>query len=220
MYSNEKMYTIKYHSDAHTAPISTIVRYGVLTKTKKISELGFSKADFTFMGWKAYREIDDKWYIKDTAGRKYYKKLADGRLPEGYSYVLYRNGESVKASAPGGVVHFYAQWAQSRYVIKYHRNDKSSPASATTTVLYGKFTKIRSVSELGFHEADKTFKGWKAYREIDCKWFVKNPAGYNLFMKLVNGQLPPGYSFVHYKDGECVKATAPGGVVHFYAQWK
>ena len=220
--SNVKTYTVKYHLDDNSAASSksTTVTYGKLTPTLSISDLGFSKANQVFKGWKAYREVDDTWYVKDSNGKNSFKKLVNGQLPAGHSFVLYKNGESVKATAQSGIVHFYAQWEQRQFTVKYHQDDNSAASSKSTTVNYGTLTPTLSISELGFSKANFIFKGWKAYRESDDTWFMKDSNGKNSFKKLVNGQLPAGHAFVLYKNGESVKATAPSGNVHFYAQWE
>ena len=110
--SDKSVYTVIYHCDdlADPSPVSTAVKYGTLTKTKTVSELGFEKQGKSFAGWSVYREEDDSWYLKDSSGRNAFKKLPDEVLPEGHGYVLYKDGESVKYTAKSGIVHFYAQW--------------------------------------------------------------------------------------------------------------
>lgn len=63
-------FTIYYHSSDTAAASSTTtkVTYGTSTATKTISELGFSKAGYTFAGWKVYREVDGKYYVQDANG--------------------------------------------------------------------------------------------------------------------------------------------------------
>ena len=108
----EKKYIVNYHIDDQSEPssVSTVVVYGILTNTKTVSELGFEKDKKTFIGWKVYREMDDTWYLKDDKGKNSFKKLINGQLPVGHTYVMYKNGEPVKRTASGGIVHFYAQW--------------------------------------------------------------------------------------------------------------
>lgn len=218
----QRRFIVRYHADDFGVASNrlTSVNYGTLTKTLTISELGFSKANHTFKGWKAYRECDDTWYMRDSNGNKAFKKLVNGQLPEGHSFILYKNGESVKATAPEGEVHFYAQWEQMRFTVKYHCDDTIAASDKTTTVNVGTLTPTLTLSELGFSNDGKTFAGWKAYREVDDTWYMKDSNGNKAYKKLVNGELPEGHSFILYKNGESVKATAPSGFVHFYAQWK
>ena len=222
VYYNQKYYTVRYHLDntSSASDKNTKVVYGRLTNTLTLSQLGFSKADHSFQGWRVYRDYDDTWYLKDSSGKKSFKKLVNGQLPSGYTFVLYKNGEAVKQTAPGGEVHLYAQWAQRQFVVNYYLDDNSAASSKKTTVNYGTLTNTLSLSELGFSKADQVFKGWKAYREIDDSWYMRDSNGVKSFKKLVNGKLPAGHSFVLYKNGEAVKATATGGAVHFYAQWE
>ena len=220
-YNAKKEYTIMYYLDGNSNASSqtTKVTYGTLTKTRTLSELNFFKANHDFLGWAAYREQDDTWYVRDSSGNKSFKKI-NGQLPQGYSFVLYKNGESVKATATSGVVHFVAQWKQKTYTVKYHSNDTSAASNKTTTVNYGTMTKTLTVSELGFKNGNKTFAGWKAYREVDDTWYLRDSNGKKAYKKLVNGKLPANHTYVLYANGESVKASAPRGIVHFYAQWK
>ncbi|MCD8311098.1 MAG: hypothetical protein LUD43_01140, partial [Firmicutes bacterium] len=105
-------FTIKYHSSDTSSASSktTAVTYGTSTATLTISELGFSKSGYSFAGWKAYREVDDSWYVTSSNGTSSWMTLEDGELPEGYSYYLYKSGAKVSMTAVSGEVHFYAQW--------------------------------------------------------------------------------------------------------------
>ncbi|MBQ6165625.1 MAG: hypothetical protein IJK23_14230 [Clostridia bacterium] len=106
-------YTVKYHSTASSAASGTVtkVKYGVSTKTKTVEQLKFSVSGKTFAGWRVYREYDGKWAATKTGSDKLeWVALTNGKLPSGYSYKLYENGESVAKTAPSGVVHFYGQW--------------------------------------------------------------------------------------------------------------
>ena len=216
-------YTVNYHLD-DSSPASnkkTVVNYGGdAVKTLTISQLSFSKPGYTFTGWKAYREIDGKWYVKDSSGKKVFMKLEDGILPEGYTFVIYKDGAGTRTFAKNGNVHFYGTWSENAYTVKYHLDDNSPESSQTTRVIYGKQTNTLTLDKLGFSKPGYKFVGWKSYRESDGKWFVKNSDGKKEYMKLNNGQLPSGYSFVIYKNGATTKAISKTGNVHFYGVWK
>ena len=216
-------YTVNYHLD-DSSPASTkktVVNYGGdAVKTLTISQLKFSKPGYTFTGWKAYREIDGKWYVKDSSGKKVFMKLEDGILPEGYTFVIYKDGAGTRTFAKNGNVHFYGTWRENAYTVKYHLDDNSPESSKTTRVIYGKQTDTLTLDKLGFSKPGYRFVGWKSFRESDGKWFVKNSDGKKEYMKLNNGQLPSGYSFVIYKNGATTKAISKTGNVHFYGVWK
>ena len=195
------------------------MQYGVSTKTLTASQLGFSKTGKSFAGWKAYREIDDTWFVTDKNGKTSWTKLANGKLPSGSSFYIYKNGSAVAKTAPSGNVHFYAQWKDSVFTVKYHADDAANASSKTTKVQYGVSTKTLTTSELGFSKTGQIFVGWKAYREVDDKWFVVGSDGKAAWTKLANGELPEGSSFYIYQNGNAVSKTAPSGNVHFYAQW-
>ena len=215
-------FTVNYHLDDSSAASSkkTVVDYGIWTKTRTLSDLGFLKSGFSFIGWKAYREIDDKWYVKNPEGKNVFIKLINGELPEGYSFVIYKNGAQTRTIAQRGNVHFYGIWQENKFTIKYHLDESGKASDKTTTVKYGEVTKTLKLSDLEFSMPGKKFVGWKAYREIDDKWYVKNTDGKNVFMKLINGELPSGYSFVRYLDGATTHSIAKSGIVHFYGMWK
>ena len=215
-------FMIKYHADnsESVSNNTTTVEYGVSTKILTIAELNFNKEGKEFEGWRAYREVDNKWYLKDGSGKSSWQSLNNGNLPEGYSYSLYKNGTTVAKTAPEGVVHLYAQWKNNEYTIKYHPDDSNATSNKTTLVQYGVSTKIMTLAELNFSKAGKDFVGWRAYRDYDKKWYLKDSNGKSSWQSLNDGNLPAGYSYSLYKDGISVSKTAPRGVVHLYAQWK
>ncbi len=114
----------------------------------------------------------------------------------------------------------FAKFDSRQYMVKYHQDDKSTASDKSTTVTYGTLTKIMSLSELGFDGENRTFAGWRAYREYDDAWFLRDSEGNKAFKQLIDGNLPEGYDFVLYKDQGTIKTTAPWGEVHFYAQWR
>ena len=219
--ATQSSFTVKYHADdtANASSKTTKVQYGVSTKTLTAAQLGFSKTGKSFAGWKAYREADDKWFVTDKDGKTSWTKLTNGKLPSGSSFCLYKNGTSVAKTAPSGNVHLYAQWKDNVFTVKYHADDTANASSKTTSVQYGVSTKILTTAQLGFSKTGLNFKGWKAYREVDDKWYVTDKDGKTSWTKLTNGELPEGSSFCLYKNGTSVSKTAPSGTVHLYAQW-
>lgn len=106
------------------------------------------------------------------------------------------------------------------YTIKYHADDATNESSKTTSVVYGVKTKTLTIKELAFSKTGKDFAGWRAYRDVDDKWYVIGVNGKASWVKLTDGKLPSGSRFYTYKDGHSVAKTAHSGTVHFYAQWK
>lgn len=216
-------YTVNYHLDENSPASSkkTVVNYGgAKTDLLTISQLGFSKPGYTFVGWKGYREIDGKWYVKDSNGNKTFVKLKNGALPEGYTFYYYKNGGKTRVFAKNGNVHFYGVWKQNSYTVKYHIDENSAASSKTTKVIYGKTASLLTVKQLGFSKTGKKFAGWKSYRESDDTWYVINSEGKKEFKKLNNGKLPSGYKYHLYKDGGSTFKFAKSGIAHFYATWK
>ncbi|MCD7748231.1 MAG: hypothetical protein LUI61_07880, partial [Firmicutes bacterium] len=112
-------FTVYYHLDDDSEPDSqtTTVTYGTSTKTLTIDELGFNRSGYCFTGWKAYRNVDDCWYVTTSSGTSTWMTLEDGVLPDGYSYYLYSSGAKVSQTATGGEVHFYAQWEEAGFTV-------------------------------------------------------------------------------------------------------
>ena len=210
-------FTVKYYKsdNAEASPKTSTVTYGVSQKTLTISELGFAQSGKRFVGWKVYRDYDNKWYVKDASGSKYWATS----VPSGGSYALYVNGESVgKTTVAGTTAHFYAQWEETdTFVVKYHKTDTSDASDKISTVTYGVSQKTLTVAELGFTQNGKRFVGWKVYRDYDNKWYVKDASGSKYWATSV----PSGGSYALYVNGESVgKTTVAGTTVHFYAQWE
>ena len=215
-------FNVFYHKDDESTPLSTktTVTYGVSTKTKTISELKITRSDQTFLGWKAYRSMDNKWLLKDGSGNQAWMSVNNGKLPAGYEYSLLKSGVSLAKTSSGGEVHFYGQWKSKDFVVAYHADDNSAELSTKTKVPYGVSTKTKKTGELGIKRSDSIFTGWKAYRDMDDKWLLKDSNGKQSWMNLVKGDLPAGYEFSLLKDGVSLAKTSAGGTVHFYAQWK
>ena len=108
----ENSFTVNYHIDENSpaSSLKTVVKYGTWTKTLTTTELGFSKKGLKFAGWKGYREIDNKWYVQDSNGKKQWITLTNGKLPAGYSFYIYKDGQQVMALAKSGNTHFYGTW--------------------------------------------------------------------------------------------------------------
>ena len=140
-----------------------------------------------------------------------------GRM-ESVAEKLEKNGNTTAVT--GKVQEEKKQNAEKRYTVYYHIDDMAAPHPESTQVKYGTLTKTKTVDELGFKKENRTFAGWRVYRELDETWFLKDSNGKNSFKKPINGLIPADHTFVLYKDGEAVKYTAQSGIVHFYAQWK
>ena len=221
-WKDKATFTVKYHLNDETeeSEQDTTVVYGTETKTLTISELGYSVDGMAFAGWKAYREVDGKWHLKNVAGTESWETLIDGALPEGSSFCIYGDGCFVSDTAPSGNVHFYAQWRDNTFTVNYHLNDTAEASEQKTVVNYGTPTDTLTVSELGYSIDGMAFTGWKAYREIDDAWYIVDSEGVESWVTLENGELPEGSSYYIYRDGHSVSKTAPSGNVHFYAQWR
>jgi hypothetical protein len=210
-------FTVKYHQTDTAAASSQIstVTYGVSQKTLTVETLGFQQSGKRFKGWKVWRDYDNKWYVKDSSGSKYWATA----VPAGGDYALYVNGESVgKTTVAGTTAHFYAQWeSNNAFTVKYYLTDNSSASNQTSTVVYGVSQKTLTIEALGFIQAGKKFKGWKVYRDYDNKWYVKDSTGKSYWATSV----PTGGSYALYVNGESVgKTTVAGTTAYFYAQWE
>ena len=214
-------FTVYYHLDinAKVDERSTIVTYGVTTPTLTLEELGYNKENEFFLGWRIYRECDDKWYLSDNSGNREWVQLENGELPEGYNYVLNGDGAAVAKTAPTGNVHFYAQWRKAVYTIYYHIDEESEASNKITNISYGVETRIESINELGWKKKGYVFKGWKAYRDMDDSWLATDVEGNLKWISLIDGSLPEGYDYALYDDAVNVSKTTKYGEVHLYGQW-
>lgn len=214
-------FTGVYHLDLSSEASSLITNapYGTKTTSLTIADLGFRMKQAKFVGWRLYRELDNKWSAKNGKGEVEWVNLKDGKLPEGYTYSLYKDGFPWIKATTSGIVHAYATWEKGVFTVNYHKNETTPASGVTTTVNYGEKTKSYTISQLGFSNGDKKFLGWKLYRDIDSSWSVKAPDESMIWMKLENGTLTEGYSFNIYRDGTEFKTAAPEGNVHAYALW-
>ncbi|MBQ3979890.1 MAG: hypothetical protein II634_03755, partial [Lachnospiraceae bacterium] len=210
------VFVVYYHADLNAAAsgTTTTVTFGVNTKTKTVEELGFASKEKRFLGWRIFREKDQTWRVKDPNGTEGWAKT----LPSGYSYVTYGNGCSVGGTVNAGEnVHFYATWDNVvKFTVRYHDHENYPAASSTTEVYYGYSTPTLTYQQVGFSDSDRTFQGWRVYREYDNCWAVKTAAGDMIWSSEVNGDT----QYYLYSNGGTVSSTAPAGtVVHFYGQW-
>ena len=215
-------YNIYYYESIDAAEPSdqvTVAVYGTKTKILTIDELGFAQEGKVFEGWRMYRAMDNKWYLRNDNGKNHWTALEDGNLPEGTHWMLRKNGASLTKPAKEGDIYLYAQWGGESFEVFYHEDEDSEASVYTTVVPYGEKTATITIADLGFGQEGKEFAGWKAYREIDNKWYaVKN--GKERWVKLTGGELPEGYKFVLLKDGRNLSKAATSGAVHLYGQWK
>ena len=113
-------------------------------------------------------------------------------------------------------MHFYGQWKETNEFRIYYHIDDNTGASYCSTVTYGTLTKTKTITELGFTLEDKTFLGWKAYRDYDRTWRVTNSQGSQSWSR----EVPDNGTYYLYSNGaNAAKTTPAGSNVHFYAQW-
>lgn len=94
--------------------VNTSVCYGVNTK---LNPNTYTKLDYRFVGWTAYRKSDNKWYYTDGKGNS--KWCLENKQPNGYSKAVYKDCSKVAktSSVNGDVVTMYAQWENSSWVM-------------------------------------------------------------------------------------------------------
>lgn len=106
---NSKKYTIKYDANGGDGNVmsNTSVCYGVNTK---LSSNTYTKLDYRFVGWTAYRKSDNKWYYTDVNGNG--KWCLENSQPSGYLKAVYKDCSKVAktSSVNGDTVTMYAQW--------------------------------------------------------------------------------------------------------------
>lgn len=96
-------FTIHYNSNGGSGTMAnTVVTYGVSTKLRACT---FTKTNYKFIGWYAYRDYDKKWYGYNASGTLSW--YSESQIS---SYFKYNNQASVSKTAPSGNVYMYAQW--------------------------------------------------------------------------------------------------------------
>lgn len=187
---------------------------------KGFSELTGSGEQATcFMGWKMRRDSDGKWFARNASGARFVA-LNDGKLPDGFSFVLVKDaGKLLKAASAGSGVSLYAQLKdEDTYQIKYYPSESGSEPIAEQVVPYSRSAPIASLSSLGLSDDSSSFKGWKMRRSSDGKWFAQDQAGIKRYVGLIDGKLPDGYDYCLLKDGaNLLRAASVGSSVRLYA---
>lgn len=187
---------------------------------KGFSELTGSGEQATrFMGWKMRRDSDGKWFARNASGARFVA-LNDGKLPDGFSFVLVKDaGKLLKAASAGSGVSLYAQLKnEDTYQIKYYPSESGSEPVAEQVVPYSRSAPIASLSSLGLSDDSSSFKGWKMRRSSDGKWFAQDQTGIKRYVGLIDGKLPDGYDYCLLKDGaNLLRAASVGSSVGLYA---
>lgn len=220
--SAEGNYEINYFYDVESHLPSDMVTYaisGEKTKLLTVEELGFYKEGYVFEGWRINRSTDNKWYLRNPDGKKGWYDLVNGELPEGYQYALRGNGGVLISPTETGTIRLVGQWGGIEFTVYYHIDEDTDASGSTTTIPYGEETPLYSVNALGFAKEGKIFKGWKLYREIDGKWWMKEENGKRTWGLLEDGKLKEGYDYSLLKDEQKISKAATSGIVHAYAQW-
>lgn len=125
--------TLKFYAnDGEGTMANQTVTYGTLTA---INTNQFTRTDYTFKGWRAYRESTKEWYCTDGSSIGWYKK---SDIPAGYSYYIFDDGEHIAKLGmdEGDTVRMYAVWGKQTYTIKYYANGGSG-TMANSTHIYG-----------------------------------------------------------------------------------
>ena len=222
-----EVYTIFYHEGfgEPAEEVTTEVEFGIPKPTLTIEELEYEEIGRIFIGWAVHRDIDNKWYLKTTNDLdRAWMELADSELPNGYTYVLYGNNNSVSETAESGRVDFYAQWKEAGFRVFYHETEEAEASEIYTDVVYGEETATLTIESLYeqdsvFQNTDRAFNGWKVFREDNQTWRLVNSTGAEEWKALENGKLPVGYEYALWGNGRKVARTMETGGLHFFATW-
>ena len=222
------VYKVLYYADVDSfvpSDQTTTGVYGQETKLLTTRELGFSKNGYVFEGWRLYRESDGAWFVKDAETTASWEVLENGELPDGWTFALRNDGGTLIAPTQSGNVCLYAQWGPEgdydTYRIEYYSDvDSTEPSELTTIAAYGIETPLMTCEQLGFEKVGYEFEGWRIYRDMDEKWFLKNEKGSAGWYPLEDGELPSGYSYALRGEDGTLAGAATSGTVRLYAQWK
>ena len=153
-------YVVRLHRNkggADTATAGRKLTVGVGRYLPTISELGWSKPGYDFLGWSSYRSSD-------------WAEYADGD----YVYDL--------SDVDGDEVHLYAVWmAKASYTVQLFRNNSyNDGASASRRMIIGEYGQLPTVSALGWTRAGYTFSGWNTYSWASWASYGDGASVYNL----------------------------------------
>ncbi len=194
----------------------TVVTYGTATKTQTIQQLGFEQVGRVFVQWKVHRSRDDIWRVvhRSTMAIEWVE-LTNGGLPEGYSFSKLGSGAVVSDLVQSGEVQFVALWDTTGNPITFYDSEGGSALSKTFTLKYNVPAAIPTAKELGLSKDKKVFAGWKAQRDNQKDWRIKNSAGASSWAS----SLADGDEYFIYSDGITLAGFYESGKLNFYAQW-
>lgn len=108
---NNKKFTVRYDANGGLGDImnNSVVYYGV---NKKLSPVTYTKLDYRFVGWTAYRNSDNKWLYTDNNGHNGW--YLENTQPDGYVKFVYNNCAKIAktSSVNNDIVTLYAQWEE------------------------------------------------------------------------------------------------------------
>lgn len=217
--SQTTVYTVAYNANGGKGTMAnTYITYGIPTKLRSNA---FTRTGYTFSGWNAYRESDQKWlYVSpDASSSRWYKKN-DKSIPSGWIMGTYKNGVSVSQSTAvnNDTVIMYAKWTANKYTVLYNANGGRG-SMANTTVTYGVPT---ALSSNAFTRPGYVFAGWNGYRESDQKWLYVSPDNKtSRWYKENDASILSGWIKDTYKNSASVSQTTSvnNDKVTMYAVW-
>lgn len=186
---------------------STKVTYG---KSAKLRNNQFKRTGYTFQGWNAYRESDEKWRTEEDGWqtKKEIKK-------KGYHLAVYKNQASVSktTSVNKDTITMSAVWKLNTFTVEYDANGGTGSMDSTK-VTYGKSTKLRSNQ---FKRTGYMFQGWNAYRKSDGTWRTEEDGWQT--QDVIDEE---GYTLTVYKNGVSVSKTTSVNkdTIIMHAMWK
>ena len=213
-------YTVQYRMSAanNISNQVTTVEYGKTTSTQTITNLGFKTSGKTFVGWRCFRDSDQKWWATLKNGRADWVALDNGKLPEGCSFRLLPNGWKTGWSTRSGSIELIGIWSD-LYSVNFHQSEDETRHPISLSISYGKEHRVLSVKQLNFTKQGKSFKGWICYRDSDRKWWVTRPDGRADWIEMTNNRLPAGYSLRLLPDCWKTGWSTKSGNIDLYAVW-
>ena len=211
-------YTIIFEPNGGTGTkmADMTITYGT---AKNLTANTYKKTGYTFAGWAAYRESDQKYYGVDKDGNK--KWVEQIEITSGwYDLCLYKDKASVAKSTAvnGDKVYLTAQWKANKYNVEFIGNGSTSGSMAKQTITYGVSQKLTANA---FKKTGYTFTGWTAYRVSDEKWYAKDSKGNKKWA--TKSEISSGkWTKVAYADQASVakSTTKNNDTIKMYAQWK
>ena len=212
--SSETTFTIQYNANGGSGSMATTtVTFGV---NQRLRANAFTRPEFSFAGWNAYRSSDNKWlYVNASNTQSWFEQ---GKQPSGYHLYVYNDQQNLArtSNVDKDIVIMHAVWKVSTFDVQYNANGGSGNM-ATTTVTFGVNQRLRANT---FTRPEFSFTGWHASRSSDNKWLYVNASNTQGWYEY--NKQPLGFTLYTYSDQQNLARTSrvDKDIVTMHAVWR